>query len=396
MTWLFRVHLVRKVLIAHNAYQQRGGEDSVVESEISLLRSRGHEVLEYRRSNDDLKKMSRVDAALQTMWSGQTKTELATLFATEQPDVVHVHNTFPLISPSLYWAAAKAGVPVVQTLHNYRLLCPQAMLLRAGSVCEDCVGKLPWRAATRSCYRDSMAQSAVLGGMLTLHRGLGTYRKQISRYIALTEFGRQKFIDGGLPAERIRVKPNFVESPPVQATAKRDGFLFVGRLSAEKGVDVLAEAMASEPELRCEVIGVGPEQDSLALLPGVDLGGWQQGDFILTRMQAARALVMPSICYEGFPRTLAEAFAAGLPVIASRLGAMATSIEDGRTGLLFEPGNAADLAAKLHWAQANPEAMAEMGCAARAEYEARYTPEKNYEMLMDIYAEAIAAKQQSA
>lgn len=383
-----------RILVAHNAYQQRGGEDSVVESEISLLRARGHKVLEYRRSNDDLKNMGRIDAAMQTIWSARTTTDLNALFATEQPDVVHVHNTFPLISPSLYWAAAKAHVPVVQTLHNYRLLCPQAMLLRDGSVCEDCVGKLPWRAAVRSCYRDSIAQSAVLGGMLTLHRGLGTYRKQIGRYIALTEFGRQKFIDGGLPAERIRVKPNFVKSPPGQTEGKRDGFLFVGRLSGEKGVDVLAGALASEPGLRCEVIGAGPEQKGLAELAGVNLRGWQQGDFILARMQASIALVMPSVWYEGFPRTIVEAFAAGLPVIASRLGAMATSIDDGRTGLLFEPGNTADLAAKLRWAQANPEAMTEMGRAARAEYEARYTPEKNYEMLLDIYAEAISREQQ--
>lgn len=385
-----------RVLIAHNAYQQRGGEDSVVESEISLLRERGHVVLEYRRSNDDLKDMSRMDAALQTLWSGQTRSELSALFAAERPDVVHVHNTFPLISPSLYWAAAKARVPVVQTLHNYRLLCPQAMLLRDGGVCEDCVGKLPWRAAVRGCYRNSMAQSIVLGSMLTLHRSLGTYQKQIDRYIALTEFGRQKFIDGGLPAERIRVKPNFVEQPIARTTGKRDGFLYVGRLSAEKGVDILAGAMASEPGLRCEVIGAGPEQESLAKLPGVDLRGWQQGDIILDRMQLARALVMPSVWYEGFPRTLVEAFAAGLPVIASRLGAMATSIDDGRTGLLFEPGSASDLAAKLRWAQANPEAMAEMGLAARMEYEARYTPDKNYERLMDIYAEAISAKRQNA
>jgi len=383
-----------RILIAHNAYQQRGGEDSVVESETALLRAHGHVVLEYRRSNDDLKGMSRMDAALQTMWSGRTKAELAVLFAVEQPDVVHVHNTFPLISPSFYWAAAKVRVPVVQTLHNYRLLCPQAMLLRAGRVCEDCVGKLPWRAAARGCYRDSMAQSAVLGGMLTLHRGLGTYRKQISRYIALTEFGRQKFIDGGLPAERIRVKPNFVESPSPQTSGHREGFLFVGRLSAEKGIDILAGALASELGLLCEVIGAGPLQDSLSSLPNVSLIGWQQADFIQARMQAARALVMPSVWYEGFPRTIVEAFAAGLPVIASRLGAMATSIDDQRTGLLFEAGNAVDLAAKLRWAQANPEAMAEMGHAARAEYEARYTPEKNYKMLIDIYADAINAKQQ--
>jgi glycosyltransferase involved in cell wall biosynthesis len=388
------VQPVHKILIAHNAYQQRGGEDSVVESEIALLRARGHTVVEYRRSNDDLKNMGRLGAATQTLWSRQTKAELAALFAAEKPDVLHVHNTFPLISPSLYWAAAEAHVPVVQTLHNYRLLCPQAMLLREGSVCEDCVGKVPWRAAVRACYRESTLQSAVLSGMLTLHRGLGTYQKKIGRYIALTDFGRQKFIDGGLPAERIRVKPNFVESPAENANSEREGFLFVGRLSAEKGIDVLAQALKSAPNLLCEVIGAGPDEACLTQLSGVTLSGWQQGDYILSRMQATRALVMPSICFEGFPRTLAEAFAAGLPVIASRLGAMATSIDHGRTGLLFEPGNPTDLAEKLRWAQENPEAMATMGRAARAEYEARYTPEKNYELLMDIYAEAIDVSQQ--
>ena len=385
-----------RVLIAHNAYQQRGGEDSVVESEISLLRARGHEVIEYRRCNDDLNRMSPTSVVLQTMWSRRSGAELAELFATARPNVVHVHNTFPLISPSLYWAADEARVPVVQTLHNFRLLCPQAMLLRAGKVCEDCVGKLPWRGVVRGCYRDSVAQSAVLGGMLSLHRALGSYQKKVSRYIALTEFGRQKFIEGGLPAERISVKPNFVDPPPMRPPGRREGFLFVGRLSAEKGVNVLADAMRLEPELCCEVIGVGPEQEKLAQLPRVIMSGWQQGDFVLARMQAARALVMPSVWYEGFPRTIVEAFAAGLPVIASRLGSMAASIDDGRTGLLFEPGNAADLAEKLRWAETHPDEMAEMGLAALKEYEARYTPEKNYEMLMEIYADAIDANHQVA
>ncbi len=381
-----------RILVAHNAYQQRGGEDSVVESEVALLRARGHQVLEYRRSNDDLHGMGRIRAALQTMWSLRTTTELAELFAAERPDVVHVHNTFPLISPSLYWAAAEARIPVVQTLHNYRLLCPQAMLLRAGKVCEECVGKLPWRGVVQGCYRDSIAQSAVLGSMLSLHGALGSFQKKVTRYIALTEFGRQKFIEGGLPAERIRVKPNFVEPPPMRPAVKREGFLFVGRLSAEKGIDILADALRREPALRCEVIGVGPEQERISQAPTVVMNGWQSGDFVLARMQAARALVMPSVCYEGFPRTIAEAFAAGLPVIASRLGSMAASIDDGRTGLLFEPGNAADLAEKLRWAETHSDEMAIMGQSALAEYEARYTPEKNYKMLMEIYADAVDAK----
>ncbi len=229
-----------------------------------------------------------------------------------------------------------------------------------------------------------------------LHRILGTYRERVRRYITFTEFGRQKFIESGLPPELIRVKPNFVESPPIRTFVKRLGFLFVGRLSVEKGVDVLANAISHAPGLGCEVIGAGSEHEILARIPGVIMSGWQNGNIVLERMQAARALVMPSIWYEGFPRTLVEAFAAGLPVIASRLGAMAVLVKDGYTGLLFEPGNAADLAAKLQWAQDNPERMNEMGLAARAEYEARYTPEKNYTALMEIYADAIEAEHRGA
>ena len=381
-----------RLLIVHNSYQHRGGEDIVVEAEVELLRQHGHEVELFLRNNDEIGNIGRVALTAQTLWSATTVKAFKTIVQTFKPDLVHVHNTFPLISPSLYWAAAEAKVPVVQTLHNFRLLCPQAMLLRAGKVCEDCVGKLPWRGIVRGCYRESVMHSAVLGGALMLHRALGTYQERVGCYIALTEFGRQKFIEGGLPPELIRVKPNFVESPLIRTHVKRQGFLFVGRLSTEKGVGILANAMSCMPGLRCEVIGAGPGEEMLADIPGVLMSGWQKGDRVFERMQAARALVMPSICYEGFPRTLVEAFAAGLPVIASRLGAMAALIKDGHTGLLFDPGNAADLAAKLQWAHSHPERMDAMGLAARAEYEAHYTPEKNYTMLMEIYADTIEAE----
>jgi glycosyltransferase involved in cell wall biosynthesis len=385
-----------RFLIVHNSYQQKGGEDMVVEAEAELLRQHGHEVKFFLRHNDEIGNIGRAALVAQTLWSGTTIKSFKETVNIFKPDLVHVHNTFPLVSPSLYWAAAEAKLPVVQTLHNFRLLCPQAMLLRDGKICEDCVGKQPWRGIVRGCYRQSVAQSAVLGGTLMLHRALGTYLQRVHRYIVFTEFGRQKFIDGGLPPELIRVKPNFVESPPINTPVGRHDFLFVGRVSTEKGVAVLADAMPYVPELRCEVIGVGPEQQILANIPGMLMSGWQKGEVVLKRMHAARALVMPSICYEGFPRTLVEAFAAGLPVIASRLGAMAALIRDGETGLLFEPGNAADLAAKLQWAQANPEQMDAMGRAARAEYKAHYTPEKNYAMLMEIYADAIEAEHRKA
>lgn len=382
-----------RILIAHNAYQLRGGEDTVVEAETALLRRQGHSVARYSRHNDEIAAQSPVYLALQTQWSGRTVDELGGMIRSFLPDVIHVHNTFPLISPSLYWAAARAGVPVVQTLHNFRLLCPQAMFLRDGQVCEDCLGRLPWRGAVRGCYRGSKPQSGVLAGMLTLHRALGTYARKISRYIALNDFCRDKFIAGGLPAERVAVKPNFVDFPEPSSREGRSDFLFVGRLSAEKGVEVLGRAMRRLGAVaRLRVAGDGPERGRLEGLAEVEILGALAGDAVRVEMTRARVLLLPSIWYENFPRTLVEAFACGLPVIASRLGALAELVRDGETGLLFEPGDAEDLAAKMRWAQANPEAMQRMGVAARAEYEVKYTPEINYRQLMAIYEAALDDK----
>ena len=378
-----------RVLIAHNAYQQRGGEDSVVDDEIALLGAHGAAVSVYRRDNHDIATMGRLATVRDTVWSRRTVEDVDALIARESPDVIHAHNTFPLISPALYWAAARRKVPVVQTLHNFRLLCPQAMLLRDGSVCEDCLGTLPWRGVLRQCYRGSGTQTAVLGTMLGVHRAVGTYRHKVARYIALNAFCRDVFVRGGLPAERISVKPNFVPDPGV-GTAQRSGLLYVGRLSHEKGIEVLSGALQRYSGMPCEVIGTGPDQHLLEGLANVRQSGWRELDYILSRMRSASALVMPSICYENFPRTLVEAFACGLPVVASRLGAMAALIRDGETGVLFEPGDAADLARKLAWVHTHPEEVRRMGEAARREYEQHYTPGRNAELLMEIYADAIS------
>lgn len=377
-----------RVLIAHNAYQQHGGEDSVVADEAALLRARGHEVELFSAHNDDIAGMRRVELLKRTLWSRPAADEMRRRCAAFRPDVVHVHNSFPLLSPAIHWAAAEAGVPVVQTLHNFRLLCPQAMLLREGRVCEDCVGRLPWRGAVRGCYRGSVAQSTVLAGMLTLHRGLGTWQKRVNRFIALNEFCRAKFVEGGLPAGRISVKPNFVDLPP-PAGGPREGFLFVGRLSREKGLDVLAAA-AREAQLPVTVLGSGPMSESLATEALLALRGAMPMVEVLAQMRSAAALVMPSLWYENFPRTLVEAWACGLPVIASRLGAMAELIEEGVTGLLFEAGNPAALAQTLEWADQHPEELAAMGRRAREHYAVHYTAERNLQQLTAIYYEAIA------
>ncbi|MCW7537299.1 glycosyltransferase family 4 protein [Aquabacterium sp. A7-Y] len=380
---------LQRVLLVHNGYRVRGGEDSVVESEVELLRQHGHEVVEYRRHNDEVGSGSKLGLLRDTIWSPRSHADVRRLIREKQIDIVHVHNTMPLVSPSVYWAADAEDVAVVQTLHNFRLLCPQAIFLREERICEDCLGRVPWRGVARRCYRDSAAQSAVLAGMLVTHRALGTYAHRVTRYIALNEFCRNKFIEGGLPPERIVVKPNFVDLPGVPADGPRSGGLYVGRFSNEKGVQVLCEASRHLQDPDITLVGAGADlEGEVRAAFGSRVAGFKPLPEILAMMQTASFLVVPSICYESFPRTIVEAYACGLPVIASRLGSLPELVAEGETGLLFDAGSATDLAAKIVWAQAHPEEMRRMGRRARDAYERHYTPERNYGRLLDIYAEA--------
>ena len=388
-----------RVMMVHNAYQQAGGEDGVVDAELALLRSHGHEVHELRRHNDELASMSPIAAAGQAVWSVASKAQARELIELTEPDVVHVHNTFSLISPSVYWACAQAGVPVVQTLHNFRLACPQAMLLREGKPCELCIGRMPWPALVHGCNPGSRARTAVMVGMIGVHRALGTWQHKVTRYIALNEFCRNKFIEAGLPAHKIVVKPNFVAAGPV-ASGPRSGVLFVGRLAPEKGIEVLGEAWSNvahrAPALTLRVAGVGAQDWRLANQHGVTLLGALGKAAVRAEMQRAQVLVLPSIWYENMPLTLIEAYACGLPVIASRIGALAELVEHGETGLLFEPGDARGLADALQWATGHPEAMLVMGANARARYEARYSPDINYAQTLAVYRSAIDEVKASA
>ncbi|MES2090651.1 MAG: glycosyltransferase, partial [Pseudomonadota bacterium] len=315
-----------RVLVVHNAYQQRGGEDSVVEAEVALLRDHGHDVELYLRHNDEVDHAPRLKVALQALWSSATVQQIQALVAQFRPEVIHVHNTLPLVSPSVYWAAHAAGIPVVQTLHNFRLMCPQATFLRHGKVCEDCLGKVPWRAVIHRCYRESAVQTGAVAVMLSMHRGMGTFENKVSRYIALNEFCKAKFVAGGLPADRIVVKPNFVSWVPTPQWDQRAGGLYVGRLSIEKGIQVLLEAIRQLPDHRVVVVGSGPFESEVRDVAGGAYAGFLPLDQIMARLSRSAFLVLPSICYEGFPRTLVEAFANGVPVIASRLGSMAELI----------------------------------------------------------------------
>ena len=382
-----------RILVVHNYYQQSGGEDAVVAEEIALLERNDIAVELYAKHNDSIETMSRAQIALDTLWSTKSADEVSAVIKRFKPDVIHTHNTFPLISPSLYYAAARMNVPVVQTLHNFRLFCAQAMFMRDGKVCEDCLGKLAWHGVLHGCYRGSKIQSAAVVSMQGLHRMLGTYQNKVTRYIALNQFCSDKFIEAGLPKARMSIKPNFIDLPQLENsdTQLRQGGLFVGRLSKEKGLATLAEAATIYSDAHIDVVGVGPEEQMLTNNPNINLNGWQVPAEIYAHMRSASYLIMPSIWYENFPRTLVEAFACGLPVIASRLGAMAELINDGITGLLFEPGNAKDLADKLRWADQHPAEMLNMGRQARHEYDAKYTSAINFKQLMEIYQDAINA-----
>lgn len=355
-----------------------------------MLRARGHQVTALVENNDSIGSgWSSVRAAASSVYSRPWRRRISAAIVRERPDVLHVHNFFPRISPSVYYAARENGVPVVQTLHNFRLLCPNGLLLRGDRPCIACLGKpLAWRGVLHGCYRGSRSGSAAVAAMLATHRVAGTWDTMVDTYVALTEFGRQTFIAGGYPAERIVVKPNFVRDPGI-GDGKGKYALFVGRISMEKGVRTLLEAWQRLAYPPLKIAGDGPLRFALQRefrhLANVEWLGGRPAVEVARLMGDACALIIPSLYYEGMPLTLLESFAAGTPVIASDLGAMASMVEHGRNGLLFERGKADDLAAKVEWMWTHDSEWAAMRRAAREEFEEKYTEESNYPLLMATY-----------
>lgn len=379
----------RKTLFVHNYYQQPGGEDQAFEAEARLLADHDHQVIRYTVHNDQLAGMSPLHMSKATVWNTTLQKKLRALIRQERPRMVHFHNTFPLISPAAYHAARAEAVPVVQTLHNYRLLCPNALFFRDGRVCEDCLGKkVPWPGVLHACYRESRPASGVVASMLAAHRALDTWSKA-DLYIALTEFAREKFVQGGLPEDQVVTKPNFLHPDPGPGSGRGDYALFVGRLSTEKGVDTLLRAWELFSEVPLKVVGDGPlaarVSEAAGRLDGVEWLGRQPKDRVLDLMKDARFLVFPSVWYEGFPMVLVEALAVGLPVIAGDLGSMSSIVDHGRTGFRFRAGDPEELAAWVERASTDSEELARMRQEARATFEAEYTAEENYRRLTEIY-----------
>jgi glycosyltransferase involved in cell wall biosynthesis len=387
-----------RVLVVHNHYLQTGGEDQVFRAEAELLRRRGHAVREYTEDNAAVVAAFKPLAAMETVWSARSARKLRRVVRDFRPDVVHFHNTFPLISPAAYYACQSASVAVVQTLHNYRLGCPKATLYRDGHACEDCLGKrIAWPGAVHGCYRGSRAASAVIGVMTASHHLIGTWRTRVDRYIALSEFQRSKLIAAGLPPARIAVKGNFVDPDPAQSDRHLPYIAYAGRLIPEKGVHTLLEAWARlEGAMPLKIVGDGALASSVAeavrTVAGVNWLGTRPASDVHELFGNAAAVVVPSEWPEPFGLVTIEAFAKGTPVIAARAGALSEIVDHGRTGLLFRPGAPDELAECVAWAAAHPAALAEMGRAARRTFEACYTAQRNYTLLTAIYDEALSRR----
>jgi glycosyltransferase involved in cell wall biosynthesis len=393
---------VQRVLQVHTRYRQAAGEDEVVAAEKRLLEESGTTVAQVLFDNPapggSPVSPARLTQSISAIWSRAAARRVREAIKANASQVVHVHNTFVSASPSVYEAAAACRVPVVQTLHNYRLVCPAATVYRAGRPCTDCLGRaMPWPAVVHACYRGSRAQSAVVAATLAVGRATGTYSRRIGAYLALTRFQRDLLIQGGLPAEKVQVVPNFLEPDPGVGDGPRSGFLFVGRLSQEKGLPTLVRAAALLPRT-VRVAGHGPLSSLVEAAAGtgdLEALGQLEKNAVFDELRGAVAMVLPSVWFEGLPVSVLEAYATGTPVIASRIGSLAEVMTDGVTGLLATPGDEGDLADRLRWASEHPDEMRQMGFNARLEYETKYRGGVHLNALLDTYQRLIGASGRS-
>jgi len=392
-------HETMRLLVIHNHYQQPGGEQVAVEAQVSLLRERGHKVNLYTRDNAEIERYRLWQKAAffpAAVFSRRTYGEIRTLIARERPDVAHVHNVFPLISPSVYLALKDSGVPVVQTVHNFRFLCPNALFYTRGRICERCKYGNTLHAVRWKCYRQSYILSSLYALTIGLHRRAGTFNL-IDRFIALTEFTAQKLVESGLTTQdKISVLGNFMPNPlPSHGSfeTREPYVVYLGRLSPEKGVEVLLDAATGLPDLKVKIAGGGPQSGALRAI--AQRRGLQQVEFLgrvvgeekWKLLRHATAVVVPSVWYETFSFAALEGPVAGTPVVASNLGSLPYVVEDGKSGLLFQAGDSQDLREKLAWLVRHTAEALRMGRYGRQVVEKKYSAEAHYGKLMEIYAE---------
>jgi glycosyltransferase involved in cell wall biosynthesis len=392
-----------RILMLHDRYQVRGGEDESTDHEAALLRQFGHEVDLMFFDNKDIARRSLLGVGWGAVWSRAAYRRVAQKLSEKDYDIVHVQNFFPLISPAAHYASKAANKPVVQALRNYRLICLNGLLFRAGHICEDCLHQLiPWPGVIHGCYRSSRRGSLAVAAMVTAHRILGTWRNQVDCFYTPSEFAKDKLIEGGFPGNKIFVKTNLIFPDPGESREEREYAFMAGRLVAEKGVPtVLASWEKLSDPIPLKITGEGPWSsridDTARRMPWVENLGRVPNSKVCEWMGRARFVIFPTATYEVFGRIIVEAFAKGTPIIASDVGAVKELLADHRNGLLFEPGNSEDLAEKVRWAWTHPREMSEMGKQARKDYEDKYSPNINYLKLMDIYDRALEhGRQKSA
>lgn len=387
-----------RVLIVHNYYQIPGGEDTVVSNERKMLEDNGHDVFMYSRHNDEIKKKGIIGKLLlpfETIYSLKTTRDIKKIVKEKKIDIVHIHNTFPLISPSIYSVSKKAGVKVVQTVHNFRLLCPAATFARDNKICEDCVNKGLLNSIKHNCYRNSKLQTIIAASMLKFNRIIGSYKK-VDAYIALTEFNKEK-LSSLIPKEKIFVKPNFCEKPsiPIVPIEEREYFMFLGRLDKLKGIDLLVEAWKDIKYEELLVVGTGPEEEYLKSfikennMKNVKLVGFKKKDEAMKLLSKAKALIVPSQWYEGFPMTIVESFSIGVTVIAGDIGNIGTIIKSNVNGIIYKYNEYSDLSEVINKVKNDYNILKKLSKTAKNEFILKYSNNINYELLISIYRKSI-------
>lgn len=390
-----------RVLVGHNEYQSFGGEDAVAAAEQRLLMDQGHEVYSYRRSNQELADMSAREKTRfiwYLAWADKSYKELRKIIQEFKPDVVHFHNIYFMMSPAVYHACKDEGVPVVQSLHNFRPLCANGLFFRADQVCEKCLHGSLLNGVRHRCYQKSLVISALVVRMLKTHRKMNTWRDKVDAYITATEFTRKKYIQAGFNADQIYVKPNFIYPEPSTLAVDGNYALYVGRLSPEKGLEVLIQAWKDNSMLPLKIVGDGPSKQYLSGyiqnngISNVELLGHLGDEEYDELMRNAKCVIIPSTCYENFPRVAAEAMSYGLPVIASRLGSLQEIIDDRVNGCLFDVGDAEDLKKSLKWLITQAD-ISQIKANALKSYNENFKSDHNYATLLKIYAQAIHHQQ---
>lgn len=387
-----------RILIIHNHYLESGGEDSAVATEANMLRDFGEQVILYERSNSEIEDLSfsgKICFSLKDIvWSDKTYLDIRQLVSRERPDIAHIHNPFVMMSPSLYSALKESGIPIVQTLHNYRILCLNGLFYRDGHICELCKAGNLVNAFIRRCWRGSFLATVALSRMLRAYRKSGVFKEKVDRFIALSEFSKNKFIEAGIPEKKIDVKPNTVGLKIGKRRHCDDYALYIGRLAGYKGIDTLMKAHRTlDRAYRLVIIGDGPLYEKVRRLAttykNIEVLSRLDHEKTMEYLSKSAFLVFPSECFENMPRTIIESYAFGVPVLASNIGAVAELVQEGVTGMLFEAGNHLDLADKIKQMNANPALLKKMGEKALEVFRQNYSQERNYRILMDIYAKAV-------